>query len=543
MVEIDVSGAGHHAGSHGNRGVSSLDNLPAFPCAKLKLDQFFLQWLSEHQDTVTSLLEDVVAGRTLRTPAMGANPSASPLSPSTSHALFSSTPPLSPSKANSRSPLSPLSPNKRTPPVSAAAKRGASGPLPVFYQPRSGPSTEPGKQAKIMADLEAGFADKPGGITQAAAAELLCKVLGLPRMVGRSVFVRLTHRAVADESALLQRPQLLDYVLKRRLFTGETVVRVFNALRADNQQYLTYADLNPVLECVLQYHPGLEFLKETAEFQRKYAETVVYRIFYTLNRSSNGRLTLRELRRSDLQEALELLDSEEDINKILKYFSYEHFYVIYCKFWELDTDHDFFIDRNDLAHYSQGALSLQIIERVFEQVPRKFASAEPGKMSYEDFVWFVLSEEDKTTDTALEYWFSCVDLDCDGVVRPREMWFFYEEQLRRMEQMPAAETVQFEDLVCQLHDMLAPEAEGAYTIRDLKRTRPHCAVLFNALFNLHKFLAFENRDPFAARAEAAEFAGLSEWDRFAKIEYCRLAAEDENEDVQMDADEGWPDAG
>eukprot|EP00955_Chlamydomonas_euryale_P047296 353633-Chlamydomonas_euryale.AAC.1 len=38
----------------------------------------------------------------------------------------------------------------------------------------------------------------------------------------------------------------------------------------------------------------------------------------------------------------------------------QHFYVIYCKFWELDTDHDFFIDRNDLAHYSQGALSLQV---------------------------------------------------------------------------------------------------------------------------------------------------------------------------------------
>lgn len=54
--------------------------------------------------------------------------------------------------------------------------------------------------------------------------------------------------------------------------------------------------------------------------------------------------------------------------QILKYFSYEHFYVIYCKFWELDQDHDFLIDRDDLAHYSQGALSLQIIDRVFEQV-------------------------------------------------------------------------------------------------------------------------------------------------------------------------------
>lgn len=39
------------------------------------------------------------------------------------------------------------------------------------------------------------------------------------------------------------------------------------------------------------------------------------------------------------------------------------------------------------------------------QVPRRFSSTTPGKMSYEDFVWFILSEEDKTTDTALEYWF------------------------------------------------------------------------------------------------------------------------------------------
>lgn len=30
-------------------------------------------------------------------------------------------------------------------------------------------------------------------------------------------------------------------------------------------------------------------------------------------------------------QALTLLDEEEDVNKVLKYFSYEHFYVIYCK--------------------------------------------------------------------------------------------------------------------------------------------------------------------------------------------------------------------
>lgn len=51
-------------------------------------------------------------------------------------------------------------------------------------------------------------------------------------------------------------------------------------------------------------------------------------------------------------QTLALLEEEADINQITDYFSYEHFYVIYCKFWELDTDHDLFIDPKDLARYN-----------------------------------------------------------------------------------------------------------------------------------------------------------------------------------------------
>jgi serine/threonine-protein phosphatase 2A regulatory subunit B'' len=90
------------------------------------------------------------------------------------------------------------------------------------------------------------------------------------------------------------------------------------------------------------------------------------------------------------------------------------------------------------------------------QVPRRFTSGVPGKMSYEDFVWFILSEEDKTTELSLEYWFKCVDLDCDGRITPNEMQYFYEEQLHRMECM-AQEPVLFEDIVCQMADMINPE--------------------------------------------------------------------------------------
>jgi serine/threonine-protein phosphatase 2A regulatory subunit B'' len=57
-----------------------------------------------------------------------------------------------------------------------------------------------------------------------------------------------------------------------------------------------------------------------------------------------------------------------------RYFSYEHFYVVYCKFWELDSDHDFSLDRNDLARYANCALTYQIVERIFEEVGRRFST-------------------------------------------------------------------------------------------------------------------------------------------------------------------------
>lgn len=79
---------------------------------------------------------------------------------------------------------------------------------------------------------------------------------------------------------------------------------------------------------------------------------VIQRIFYVVNRSWTGRVTMTELRRSNFLQTLALLEEEDDINQITDYFSYEHFYVIYCKFWELDTDHDLYIDPKDLSRYN-----------------------------------------------------------------------------------------------------------------------------------------------------------------------------------------------
>lgn len=60
--------------------------------------------------------------------------------------------------------------------------------------------------------------------------------------------------------------------------------------------------------------------------------------------------------------------------------------------------------------------------------------------------------------------FRCVDLDCDGVITANEMQYFYEEQLHRMECM-AQEPVLFEDIVCQMADMIGPKVRPSFKLQ------------------------------------------------------------------------------
>ena len=49
----------------------------------------------------------------------------------------------------------------------------------------------------------------------------------------------------------------------------------------------------------------------------------------------------------------------------LELFSYEHFYVIYISFWNLDRDHDLVISQSELATYDSNGLS-----KVYAHDPR-----------------------------------------------------------------------------------------------------------------------------------------------------------------------------
>lgn len=82
----------------------------------------------------------------------------------------------------------------------------------------------------------------------------------------------------------------------------------------------------------------------------------------------------------------------------------------------------------------------------------------------------MLAEEDKSNPRSLEQWFKVIDLDENGLICPKEMIQFQSEQQRRMEYLNN-ESIVFEDIMCQLTDMIKPAKNMVFTIADFKKKK------------------------------------------------------------------------
>ncbi|KAJ2718899.1 Serine/threonine-protein phosphatase 2A regulatory subunit B'' subunit alpha [Coemansia sp. Benny D115] len=365
---------------------------------------------------------------------------------------------------------------------------------------------------------------------------------------------------------------------------------LFNILVDDPTKpraYLTRDDLRPIVTDVVDHHYELEFLEGDgmSQFAHSYTETVIERIFYVANRTWDGKLTLAQFRRANIVGAIKDLEIGIDVNiDTPGLFSYKHFYVLFCSFFELNINRDGLLLARDLMRYFNNALSRRIISRIMlgkgkpaemsakkqetaAAVARAKAKAEKRRkeqgnfysrydlnvhistcrMSYRDYIWFLLSEIDKTSPTAIEYWFRCLDLDGDGVLTVYELEYFYEEQACRMVEEVAGDMIMLDDLMCQLTDMVRPEKEGMFTLKDLRRApASQMPLFFDAFMNLPRFLDHESRTSYLQK----QLAQLSQralpkmsfkavvqmrmdflaslpnpWDEFADMEYHALLNE------------------
>ncbi|KAJ4726921.1 serine/threonine protein phosphatase 2A regulatory subunit B''alpha-like [Melia azedarach] len=333
----------------------------------------------------------------------------------------------------------------------------------------------------------------------------VCK---LPSFFSSALFRRID----SESTGLVTREVLIKYWVDGNMLTMNTATQIYKILKQPGREYLSQDDFEPILREILATHPSLRFIKNQPENQDAYAKTVICRIFYQNDRSASGRLILRDLKRGDLVDAMQQLDEEQNINNVRRYFSYKHAYVINAAFEELADDEDL-IERDRLRRYARYSLSRRVIDRIFSEAPKKFTSNVPGKMNYQDFIYFLLAEEDKTTESSIEYWFKCLDLDGNEKITADETKYFYEEQMIRSRALKCP-PAPFKDILCRIIDMIAPEREEYMTLRDFKRSKLSGNV-FNMLFNVRKFLQSESaREREDRQQEVEKHPDWTEWDHF-----------------------------
>ncbi len=79
-----------------------------------------------------------------------------------------------------------------------------------------------------------------------------------------------------------------------------------------------------------------------------------------------------------------------------------------------------------------------------------------------------------------------------------------------------------------MNDMIVPEKEVNFTFEEIMKKKEISGIFFNCLCNLNKFISFETWDLFSIKHQTNENPDFTDWDKFAKSEYERLAMEEEN---------------
>ncbi|KAF9920734.1 Serine/threonine-protein phosphatase 2A regulatory subunit B'' subunit beta [Linnemannia zychae] len=236
--------------------------------------------------------------------------------------------------------------------------------IPPFYFPMGKPIAPSKRRQRVHSAVtkakEIFVVAENGVLSETGFVAITVHCCELPRYMNRALF-----RKVDISGSNEVRFQEFERVWESLVETcPDEISMIFTILKQPNANVLTPTDFEAVLQDLVLFHPGLEFLSGNAVFQERYLETVITRIFYEANRR-HGKLKLSDLRRANFDKTLRKLENS-DLNQTEDCFSYKHFYVIYCKFWELDQDHDLILDEQDLAGYSGGAISTRIIRRVMQ---------------------------------------------------------------------------------------------------------------------------------------------------------------------------------
>lgn len=127
---------------------------------------------------------------------------------------------------------------------------------------------------------------------------IVADVCKIPKILKKLLFDRVIEAEKLDKEATkLPKQSFINFWKKH--FEHESVgKRTFKLMGKLANNYIEPDDFKPLFKNLLETHPGLEFLQATPEFQERYADTVVMRVFFSLDANDDSRITWRDFKNS-----------------------------------------------------------------------------------------------------------------------------------------------------------------------------------------------------------------------------------------------------
>jgi hypothetical protein len=200
----------------------------------------------------------------------------------------------------------------RVPPPTSLKSGAGAKEIPRFFFPRRNFPTKvlcPEATRRIREFFKQ-LPARPGGgakgiITEKDMEPFVLNVLGVSKYFAAPVLQKMkVHFGLSEEkeawtmegvlapSSVPLTEELVTEYCTGRIQIDDPVLTFFWMVKKDHADWIEREDFRIFMNAVLMKHPGLDFLQETAEFQDRYANTVISRIFFVYDRRDTGRMAL-----------------------------------------------------------------------------------------------------------------------------------------------------------------------------------------------------------------------------------------------------------
>lgn len=311
---------------------------------------------------------------------------------------------------------------------------------------------------------------------------------------------------------------------------------------SNSKDYIYPYGFKPVLMEIVNRHKALQFLVKNEIFKELYVETIISRIFYELDTLELRKLRFKNFKNTNLVDILINMNGNESFDDLISYFNYQHFYVLYSRFVELDIDEDQCLTLDEFKKHDFGSITENALKRIWDCNIREKKELfqdrvdSNRRMSYHDFIYFYISDEDKTTERSIRYWFEIIDFDCDGWISFNEIDHFFREQKHRCNELNYF-IPELNNIFCMMNDLLMPSVQGKYRLDDFLRNKLIAGHFFNVLVNTKKCLTsmFMDAELNSLQAVILPKIGyklLSPWELHCQYQYQIIQDSRSDEDIQ-----------